>query len=567
MINKLNSTAFKINTPFLNYILDNWEKHNLLLDPTTKHKYADLEKMTRYQKSVYDSYNSKVVLQESILGIAQFFSKFPEIYFPVRLDQRGRLYCTPNFLNYQSKELSKALLLFANPGVINKNNYKSIAYLKIYGANCFGGKVSKMTIKARIDWVDNNTKSIIEYDNGDLLSKAKDKLLFLSFCMEYKHYYEFYIDENLMEFHTYLPIQLDATCNGFKHMALLSNEDTLFKELNLQAKGKNSEPGDFYNFLLLKLVSLFESKVNECESETIDKKTNASYERLNNFIWDRAIVKKAIMTIPYNSSARSMKKYITDSLFKVDYEEEEEDEYEENKSYWYSSSEKLSKPFINDKDIWLLISTLKCIIEKDFVKIRNLIKYLKNIANLFNTLELPISWALPTGLTITQSYLESRSSSRTPFRYSKVKLNLKVSIKDKFDKNKQVRSLMPNLIHSLDSSSLSLLYEQFSKSYKNCQFFSVHDCFGTTCDKVFVLKTILASVYTDIYSSDPYLYKLDKFILDNLEYNTNYKVDRINRTVQLQDSTYTTHGVDWVTNKKVISSKIIKKIDSQHIVL
>lgn len=58
---------------------------------------------------------------------------------------------------------------------------------------------------------------------------------------------------------------------------------------------------------------------------------------------------------------------------------------------------------------------------------------------------------------------------------------------------------MPNLIHSLDASSLSLLYEEFSKIYENCQFFSVHDCFGTLCDKVFVLKTILASVYTNIY--------------------------------------------------------------------
>lgn len=46
--------------------------------------------------------------------------------------------------------------------------------------------------------------------------------------------------------------------------------------------------------------------------------------------------------------------------------------------------------------------------------------------------------------------------------YSKVKLNLKVTIKNKYDKHKQIRSLMPNLIHSLDGSSLSLLYEQFT---------------------------------------------------------------------------------------------------------
>jgi DNA-directed RNA polymerase len=112
---------------------------------------------------------------------------------------------------------------------------------------------------------------------------------------------------------------------------------------------------------------------------------------------------------------------------------------------------------------------------------------------------------------IKQSYLETKSTTITPFMYSKAKLNLKVTIKKKFDKNKQIRSLMPNLIHSLDASSLSLLYEKFNYSYNgDVQFFSVHDCFGTTCDKVFLLKTILASVYTDIYSTDPYLLEFDK---------------------------------------------------------
>lgn len=97
--------------------------------------------------------------------------------------------------------------------------------------------------------------------------------------------------------------------------------------------------------------------------------------------------------------------------------------------------------------------------------------------------------------------------------HSKIKLNLKVTIKDKFDKNKQVRALMPSLIHSLDATCLSLLYEEFINSFnlKNVtQFFSVHGYFGTTCDKVYIVKTILASVYTDLYSSDPYLYKFDK---------------------------------------------------------
>lgn len=77
------------------------------------------------------------------------FRNFSEIYFPVRLDQRGRLYCTPGFLNYQSTELSKALLLFARSGTVLKTDYESIMYLKAYGANCFVGAIAKQSIQSK----------------------------------------------------------------------------------------------------------------------------------------------------------------------------------------------------------------------------------------------------------------------------------------------------------------------------------------------------------------------------------------------------------------------------------
>ena len=79
------------------------------------------------------------------------------------------------------------------------------------------------------------------------------------------------------------------------------------------------------------------------------------------------------------------------------------------------------------------------------------------MAEILHTLWLPITCSLPTGFTIKQSYLESKSTTITPFMLSKIKLNLKVSIKNKYDRNKQVRALMPNLIHFLDATSLSLL--------------------------------------------------------------------------------------------------------------
>lgn len=65
------------------------------------------------------------------MNIALFYRNFSEIYFPIRIDQRGRIYCTSHYFN----ELSKSLLLFAVPGTIKINDMSSIKYLKAYGAN------------------------------------------------------------------------------------------------------------------------------------------------------------------------------------------------------------------------------------------------------------------------------------------------------------------------------------------------------------------------------------------------------------------------------------------------
>lgn len=130
--------------------------------------------------------------------------------------------------------------------------------------------------------------------------------------------------------------------------------------------------------------------------------------------------------------------------------------------------------------------------------------------------------------------------------YSKHKLNLRTTF-NTLDKDRQIRALMPNLIHSLDSTCLNLLFHEFNQTFGSnqaVQFYSVHDCFGTTCDKVFNLKTMLAAVYTDLYSSEPYLYKFDMFVLDNIEQNTDFKVDRVKRKIyDPEGKVFTLHDI------------------------
>lgn len=75
--------------------------------------------------------------------MATIFRGVPCFYFPVRLDYRGRLYCTTEYLNYQGIDLAKGLLLFSRGEIVNLSDQTAINYLKIFGANSFGNKLEK----------------------------------------------------------------------------------------------------------------------------------------------------------------------------------------------------------------------------------------------------------------------------------------------------------------------------------------------------------------------------------------------------------------------------------------
>lgn len=148
LVNGVSKVPYKINQELLDFVINN--KHlGLLIDNTKPHKYQDINR-TKYQDKVYKSYVSKLLLQENILDIASIYRNFSKIYFPVRIDQRGRLYCSSAYFNYQSTELSKALLLFARPGIVERGDNKAIDYLKSHGANSFGGSLDKKSINVKI---------------------------------------------------------------------------------------------------------------------------------------------------------------------------------------------------------------------------------------------------------------------------------------------------------------------------------------------------------------------------------------------------------------------------------
>lgn len=86
---------------------------------------------------------------------------------------------------------------------------------------------------------------------------------------------------------------------------------------------------------------------------------------------------------------------------------------------------------------------------------------------------------------------------------------------------------MPNLVHSLDSTSLVLVFyflkslktnPAYSTGYKNyLNFYSVHDCFAVTANDVDLLIDVVRKIYIDLYSENKYIDTFDNDIIDILK--------------------------------------------------
>lgn len=201
-VNAIAKTPYKINEKVFDFLILHGLNLNILIDDSVFKELKGVDvKLTPSVMERHKSKLSKKHMQDHILSIARTFAKHDSIYFPVRLDYRGRLYCLPDYFNYQTTDLAKSLLLFSKPGIINRANVShSIYFLKVFGANCYGSGLDKKSFEKRVKWVNDNMNEILNYNNLNLIRKSKSKELFIAFCVEFKRYMDFLNDGTKTEF-------------------------------------------------------------------------------------------------------------------------------------------------------------------------------------------------------------------------------------------------------------------------------------------------------------------------------------------------------------------------------
>ena len=259
--------------------------------------------------------------------------------------------------------------------------------------------------------------------------------MFSACCFELKRLMKFIDNVYLSEFQSFLPIQLDGTCNGFQHLSLLSEEVDLFEQLNLSESYKSDDPKDFYSFMLDKVKAHILNLMLNKKITLFDKQ---HILRLLVFNFVRNHIKNIIMTKPYNATnyrlvtnlmnllifrgtalldkdTNKFKEFmlkeseiettitdikeplITDNNESVDTtdtnldKEGEESENEQgDKIVTIYSSDKDSKDFVTRADLRYFIASFNNVLHNKYPHIKALIYYLKDIASIFNKLNLPI---------------------------------------------------------------------------------------------------------------------------------------------------------------------------------
>ena len=506
LVNGLSKTPYRVNVETLEFIYEYGIDKNIIIDDSSKdiqsfisNPYKGFNKMDSLR---YRSIISKILMERNVLSIADTFSKVEKIYFPVRLDFRTRIYCRTDYFDYQKSDLAKGLISFVKPGVISKYDSEYIKYFKAYGANMYGHNLDKKSLNSRVKWLDDNSDKILNFKNNNILDDVENKVCFISFCFEYIRFIKFMNDKEASLFYTYLPIQLDATCNGYQHLALLTKETKLFSKLNLSSSTHDDEPDDFYTYLEGMNKEYISSEITRLSilknNIKKDLRELESLKKLKHLGFGRSLVKKIIMRESYSAGLpRLVKEIINDPNIT-------EHTVGLEKYYTYVSSDiKLSR-----YDIAIFVKSIKRVAALVAPKVRDLSKYLQAVVNICTRLSIPIPWALPSGAEIPQSYLVEKDRKIVAFTFTRSKYTFKKYLSGKYDLKKQSRAIRPNLIHSLDATTIAMLYN----SLDHIDLYTVHDCFAVTANYVPLLIYKLKMTYIKLYSSSSYLLEFDNML-------------------------------------------------------
>ena len=373
--------------------------------------------------------------------------KDKEFFIPWSFDYRGRAYPIPAFLTPQDTDFGKALLNFSSGSVITPEAEKWLAFQV---ATTFG--LDKSPMEERQEWVNQNCTLIsrVAEDPYGITywENVEEPWQFLAACREY---YDCVIKKTKDT--TTLPIAIDATCSGLQILAGLARDKSTAELVNVT---RSPMPQDAY-------------KVVAMESRGGIPKRLGKY-------WDRKVVKRVVMTVPYNAKPYSNRSYIRDALKEKGVEIEKDELTQAVKAVRDAMHKVVPGPMAVMK--WI----------EDEVS--------KALARDISELE----WVTPSGFVVNQKIQKKHYERLQLQLLGKCEIRVATDETDDVDKARHKAATAPNLIHSLDASLLHLATMRFKHPIA-----LIHDSVLCRATDMTILSTLVRETYMQLFAKHDYL--------------------------------------------------------------
>ena len=399
------------------------------------------------------------------LWVASKFKDEAQLYFPHQFDFRGRAYAVPNFLNYQTTDLSRGMLEF---GVAKPLGDKGALWFGKTGANLWGD--IEGTVGVWIRRHEAEIHAVASDPTGNLWWSNADKpWQFLAWCLEASLWLKGELKESR------LPIAIDASSNGLQIMSMLLRYREGAMATNCISRPKHP-PNDIYMTVLKALKVQLES-------------TSVGWDWLS-LVLDRKLVKSIIMTIPYGCTQYRA----TDIICEW---------------YWGCNSGLFEGRL--RKSAGYLASTLISVFYNLYPKFKELMLYLEGMGK---GMEAPLKWSSPSGYPVLQYYRKTKTKRVKSLLFGRIRAFNYNDETEEIDKAKMGRAFIPNFIHSLDAAVMHIAVARLKDV--ECVG-AVHDCFATHAADVPQLLEVLRDANADVFGCDPVVFWEKIFSLKPLE--------------------------------------------------
>jgi len=415
-------------------------------------------------------------------------------------DFRGRLYGY-GIWNPTGTKLNRALIKFSRGAIVDE---RAKYWLYVHMANSAGwndkesNDVRYETTKEKEDFIklvasdpithidkweelDNPWQSLAAIMEIDALLKAEEKG---------------------EEFNCSLPIFQDGSCNGLQHYAAIARDPLVGSLVNLFP---GSKPTDIYSVVLNRLKEVVLPELDTGRHAIPDHLVSEVRKLLT-----RSIVKRPIMTLPYGSVGFGWEQQIKEEMIKM-----------------MTKGEIQLQVFDLNTIAKYLRIKLDSVMQNTLETVVQTQKWLNHLITQLNSSNIPVRWRNPNGMPLALrnfTYCTGKEKLERHLPWKLIDLNQNdpeaMNVFNAFTQfefvtngRKNLSSLSPNIIHSLDAAHLKLTAYDYRIQDPSRSWLSVHDSFGTTVTDIDAFSKNIRKTFVEIYDTDI----RDQFIYDCME--------------------------------------------------